>query len=103
LCSFVRHIEIVTCAFAQNPFEIATESYRPCETLLILPSFPGTAVPGFHMPPLQGWGLRTPKIPGCHLRFLLSKNSHATSQQTAAPVYAQVVQYNLQAVNANYE
>jgi hypothetical protein len=28
---------------------------RPCGTRVSLPTFPGTYVPGYHIPPLRGW------------------------------------------------
>jgi hypothetical protein len=36
-----------------------SEECRPCGTRSCFLIFPGTAVPGFHLPPLQGWGLNT--------------------------------------------
>jgi hypothetical protein len=30
---------------------------RPCGTPALFPTFPGTYVPGYHIPPLRGWPL----------------------------------------------
>jgi hypothetical protein len=45
---------------------------RPFGTRIDIIECPGTAVPGFHVPPLRGWGCGRPRtaVPGFHMPSL---------------------------------
>jgi hypothetical protein len=46
--------------------------FRPSRDSIFPRGSPGTAVPGFHVPPLRGWGVAGPQIPVKAARRLMA-------------------------------